>query len=321
MDARRGPADSDMILREKVIRPTVLATGYRGAAFVAGLVAAGVCPVRVVTYPQAGDQSGAFESLVRLCASHGIDVEESRRPRVDSERLVFLVGWQFLLGEGNERCVVFHDSLLPKLRGFSPTVNALLRGEEIIGVTALRPTAGVDAGPAYGRRAVHVQPGTSLQSAFDLQTSAMIELAVELAERAFHGDLKADEQDESIATYSLWRDAFDYFIDWRRGAREVVRQVNSVGFPYEGAKAVLGDQVVVIVKACLGPDIAFTIRDPGKLWQIEEGRALVVCGEGTLWIEEAVDVHGRPFHFDRLRSRFLTADTAWLLPFISFLGS
>jgi hypothetical protein len=48
--------------------------------------------------------------------------------------------------------------------------------------------------------------------AFDLQTSAMIELAVELAEQAFRGDLKASSQDESAATYSLWRDAFDYLI-------------------------------------------------------------------------------------------------------------
>jgi hypothetical protein len=161
----RGLADSDMILREKVTRPTVLATGYRGAAFVAGLVAAGVCPVRVVTYPQAGDQSGAFESLVRLCGSHGIGVEESRRPRVDSERLVFLVGWQFLLGEGHERCVVFHDSLLPKLRGFSPTVNALLRGEEIIGVTAFRRRRGARIWKACSARSARDLPAIGIRFA------------------------------------------------------------------------------------------------------------------------------------------------------------
>src|SRR5262249_33659690 len=188
--------------------------------------------------------------------------------------------------------------------------------EELVGVTAIQPTAGVDAGPIYGSRTVRVPPGASLRAVFDLQTSAMVELAVELAELAFQGTLSARPQDEEAAVYSLWRDAFDYFIDWRCEAQNVVRHVISVGFPYEGAKAVLNGQLLTVVRASVGPNIAFAIRDPGKLWKIEGGRALVVCGGGTVWIEEGVDSEGRPFYFKRLRSRFLTADTAWMGSFI-----
>ena len=78
----------------------------------------------------------------------------------------------------------------------------------------------------------------------------------------------------------------------------------------------LNSQLLTIVRASAGPHIAFAIRDPGKLWKVEDRRALVVCGGGTVWIEEAVDSEGRPFYFKRLRSRFLTADTAWICSFI-----
>ena len=256
-------------------------------------------------------------SSAELSRAHGISFEEACHPHLDTNSLVFVVGWQFLLSEEVEKCIVFHNTLLPKLRGFSPTVTALLCGDNVIGVTAFRPAAIIDCGPIYGVREVHVPPGASLQMVFDLQTTAMVELALELAEQAYRGNLHPRAQDESAATYSLWRDDFDYFIDWRRSAREIIRQLEFVGFPYDGAKAVLGDQLLIILKARLVRDISFAIRDPGKLWQIKDRCALVVCGTGTMWIDEALDIDRRPFRFESLRTRFLTADNAWMVDFIS----
>src|SRR5258708_1334492 len=116
-----------MALPKKMVSPTVLAVGYRGTAFVSGLIAGGLPPLRVVSYGQVGDQSNAFDELSRLCRAHEIPLETTRRPDLTGEPLVFLVGWQFMLSGDLQRCVVFHDSLLPRLRGFSPTVTALLR--------------------------------------------------------------------------------------------------------------------------------------------------------------------------------------------------
>jgi methionyl-tRNA formyltransferase len=90
-----------------------------------------------------------------------------------------------------------------------------------------------------------------------------------------------------------------------------------LGFPYEGAKGVLNGEVLTIVQAAIGPDMSFTLHDPGKLWQIADRRALVVCGAGTLWIERAIDAAGNPYRFKSLRSRFLTADNAWITPFLA----
>src|SRR5262249_5436709 len=153
----------------------------------------------------------------------------------------------------------------------APTVTALLSGEHEIGVSAIRPHAGADTGPLYGFRTVLAPAEATLQSVLDLQTDAMIALALELTDRFSRGELNAVPQDEDSATYSLWRDSFDFFIDWRRDAPQILRHIVVSGYPYEGAKAVLGDRILIILTAHLGPEIDFAIRDPGKLWQIENG--------------------------------------------------
>jgi methionyl-tRNA formyltransferase len=300
------------------IRPTVLAAGLKGALFVAGLLDAGIRPLRIVSYRQPDDRSDSFNRMAELSGNLGIEFEESRRPDITKDSLIFLVGWQFLLHDGLDRCIVFHDSLLPELRGFTPTVTALIIDSDVIGVTALRPSEGIDTGPICGRRSIRISSGTSIRTALDLQSAAMVDLAIEILQRVSDGALVEQAQDQSSGTLSLWRDEYDYFIDWRKSAPEILRFVRALGFPYGGAKGVIDNQVVTIQNVTSGPDLVFAIRSPGKLWQVEDRRALVVCGSGTLWIEETCKDDGEPFHFKYLRSRFLTPDTAWITPFIRF---
>lgn len=301
--------------REK-IRPTIFAAGYRGALFIAKILERGIRPLRIATYRQPGDKSGSFDRVVALARGYGIAVEDTRYPtvRID-DRLVLLVGWQFKLRDGLDRCIVLHDSLLPRDRGFSPTVTALILGSGVLGVSAIRPNEETDAGPVYGTRTFALPPGTLLRTAIELQAAATVDLALEILQQAGQ-TMIGRPQDNSSATYCLWRDRYDYFVDWRLTATEILRCVQALGFPYDGAKGVLNGEVLTIEHAEIGPDLTFTLRDPGKLWQIADYRALVVCGSGTLWIERASDVTGNPYRFKALRSRFLTADNAWITPFL-----
>ncbi len=222
----------------ETIRPTVLAAGFKGALFVTGLLDAGVKPLRIVSYHQSDDKSNSFSRLIELSGNLGIEFEESHRPDITEDSLVFLVGWQFLLHNALNRCVVFHDSLLPELRGFTPTVTALILNSDVIGVTALRPNEGKDTGPIYGRRSIKISSGTSIRSALELQSRAMVDLAIEILQRVSDGALVEQEQDQNAGTLSLWRDEYDYFIDWRTSAPEILRFVHALGFPYSGARCI-----------------------------------------------------------------------------------
>ena len=316
MVIKPGPKKMSITAPSQRPQLTVLAAGLKGLVFVRGILEHGVIPHRVVTYAQSGEFSEADREILQLCQQSNIKIDLDRSPKIENDNLVFLVGWQFLVDPGKSNCIVFHDSLLPSLRGFSPTVTAMIQGTQMIGVSAIRPEALPDVGEIYGTRSVEITPAISIQTALELQAKATVDLALEIFERFAAGKLSGERQDEKAATYSLWRDGFDYFIDWRRSAGEVLRLVRALGFPYEGAQAVMDSQIVVIREASLGEDFRFAIRDPGKLWRVEGRRALVVCGSGTVWIEDARHKNGTPVHFGQLRKRFLTPDTAWIAPYL-----
>ena len=70
-------------------------------------------------------------------------------------RYVFFPHWSHIIPEeihGAHECVIFHMTDLPYGRGGSPLQNLILRGHRETQLTALRCTAGLDAGPVYLKR-------------------------------------------------------------------------------------------------------------------------------------------------------------------------
>jgi methionyl-tRNA formyltransferase len=284
-------------------RVVVCAVGLKGAVFLERLADRGVIPSLVVTYSQPDDRHRSFERITDAAQRLGCGFEVSRRPKLGHDDLIFLVGWQFRITDAGPSTVVFHDSLLPRYRGFAPTVAALINGDAEIGVTALRPSPKIDEGPVLAQRSVPVRHPTAVAEALELQAGLMVELAQQLHEDWRTGSLHAVPQDESKATYSLWRDDLDYVIDWSRSAAEILRFVAAVGYPYAGARTYLGATPITVVSASLVDDLRFEHRQPGKVWTIEEGRPQVVCGEGLLRLDDCRLANGESFMFVKLRSR------------------
>jgi methionyl-tRNA formyltransferase len=284
------------------------AVGLKGEVFLNGLLRRGVPVTRVFTYPQENDQSNGFEGITTLCRSRSIPIVEERRPTAADIRdanLVFLVGWQYLLPLADPRLVVFHDSLLPRYRGFLPTVTSLIAGDDLIGVTAFQPAEGLDTGPILAQAEFRIHMPARIDEVLKRQAELMVELAVKLLETKTAGSLVAQPQDEKRASYSLWRDAEDYFIDWTWPAEKIQRFVYAVGYPYEGAHTILGDQVAIINDCAIIPDdLPFPIRQPGKVWCLTQGNPIVVCGSGLLRILEMHNLNGTEVRVTKLRTRF-----------------
>lgn len=293
----------------------ICCAGLKGQRFLQGLIAKGYLPRNVWTYEQGGDRSDAHRSIQLICSERDIQCALERRPLLDDGVITFLVGWQFLVVP-TVRTVVFHDSCLPRSRGFAPTVTALLRGDPEIGVTAFRPDDGLDSGAILARRRTGIAYPLKIRQALDIQADLMAALAIDLMEQGAEA-WSSEEQEDARATYSIWRDAFDYFIDWRNDARRICRQVDALGHPYEGAKAVIDGALIVLNDVTMVEDRVFEERQPGKIWALEDGRPVVVCGEGCVRIEQASDPRGGEVVFRSLRQRFLTADNAWIMPFVA----
>jgi len=154
----------------------VCAVGLKGFAFVEGLLQSGVGLGSIVTYAQADDQARGFERLCELAARHSINLLETRHPVPRDEDLTFLVGWQHLLSRVTPSTMVFHDSLLPRYRGFAPTVTALINGDHEIGVTALQPSETTDEGPIISQRSLPIFYPIKIAAALTLQAGLMKDL-------------------------------------------------------------------------------------------------------------------------------------------------
>jgi methionyl-tRNA formyltransferase len=250
-----------------------------------------------------------FDEIVAFARSAGVRTVERGEP-LPPHAFAIAVGWGFMI-EQEPKLVVFHDSLLPRYRGFAPLVNSLVNGEAKIGVTALWGAERYDSGAIIDQAAAAVSYPLTIQQAIEAVIPLYERLAAQIAKRLIAGDqIVGREQDERQATYSIWRDEDDYRIDWDADATQVARFIDAVGPPYNGAYSFLGSQKLLILGAeVVDESIKFELRHPGKVFSISAGMPSVVCGEGLVRLTSVVDAQTGEsvLPWGRLRTRFRDA--------------
>jgi methionyl-tRNA formyltransferase len=260
----------------------------------------------VVSARDPGTRDDSYDRLATRCAERDIPfLDRADRPPAADHAIA--VGWRWLIPErGGTALIVFHDSLLPRYRGFNPLVTALIEGEPATGVTALLATDEYDCGDIIGQITVPLPRPVRIADAIALVARAYATLAVEVGGRLARGERPAGvPQDESLASYSLWRDDADYDIDWGQPAERVRDFVYAVGDPYAGARARLNGEPVRIRDVTVEADVAVADRVPGKVIFLRDGRPTVVCGMGLLRIDAMAGEDGTDrLPLTRFRSRF-----------------
>ncbi len=291
------------------MRIAVFAAGPKGANFLRNFRGHEAVDL-VVSYPSKGLQTDSHAEIQGICRAKGhtlLERDNVRSQDYASADLILLIGWQWLTKEVDQRFVIFHDSLLPKLRGFNPTVTVLIGGETETGVTAFSPIGGdasvADSGPIFGQEKISIQYPATIRAVYDQLGLAYCRLADRLLDAAASGALSFADQESGAATYSLWRDEDDYQINWATSAEQIRRFVDAVGWPYLGAKSRVQGREVRIDRVEVCRDLAFVNRCPGKIWSLAGGVAEVVCGSGMVRILAARETDGSPVKFTSLRAR------------------
>lgn len=221
--------------------------------------------------------------------------------------ILLAIGWRKLIGSGrgDQQIFVFHDSLLPDLRGWNPLVTAIELGRAFTGVTLFRADRQADTGQIVGQKTFSLNDNPSVSEALERATGVLTTLFVELIESLESDRLVLIAQDESKATLSPWRDDQDYRIEWSASAETIDRLVRSRSWPYLGASSRVGGESVRVLSTRQVfdlPPLALPAR--GKVLRLEAGRPTVACGEGFLEILQMRDSRGQIFLVDSLRTRF-----------------
>ena len=178
-------------------------------------------------------------------------------------------------------CVNLHLSLLPKYRGAAPVNWALIKGEEVTGITTMLMDEGMDTGPILLQKKVEVLPG---ERAGDLGMRLAREgapLLVKSTRDLAGGTLSPTPQDHDEATYAPILKKEDGKVDWTLSASEIVNRWRGL-HPWPGLFSVLRDQHIKLLEVNV-TQIEHPVAEPGSLYQ-ESKRLCVACGEAT-WLE------------------------------------
>lgn len=265
----------------------------KGLAVLRTALDSGVELAHVTAAPAVGMADDSHETIAQLAKAAGVPTFTRAHPPEYAGGWSIAAGWRWMLDTPN--LIVLHDSLLPRYRGFSPLITALVNGDPTVGVTAFMAADEPDTGPIVAQRSISVSHPTTMRETLIRLTPLYAELTAQLL--AEIPDVRYTAQDHSAATYSVWRDEDDYRIDWTQDDRSIVRLVGACSDPFPGAWTTHRDVVymcdgpgndrnvtrkVRITDAVVETDVRFEQRHPGKVAFIRDGCPVVVCGSGLV---------------------------------------
>lgn len=208
--------------------------------------------------------------------------------------IIFVIGWRYMIPrsvyqKAKVGCFVFHDSYLPRYRGFGPTVWAMRNGESYTGTTLFKISEKVDEGPVLFQEKVTITNDDYIGDVVEKITVANEKLIVLALNILKKNNFKLLEQDHKQATYTCKNIPSDFLIDWNLSAKNILCLIKSYSRPYPGAYTYFKKTKFVIYKACIDcDDNKYIGYVPGRVKSINaDGTVSIFCGDGiALKLEE-----------------------------------
>jgi len=207
--------------------------------------------------------------------------------------LLFAVNWRYLLPSNVYQrprlgSYAFHDSLLPEYRGFSPTVWAMINGEDHTGATLFEIADEVDTGDIVDQELVPIGPHDTIAHVVERTTEAYLLVLERSLDSLVTGTFVRRPQDHARATYVPKRLPEDNRIDWHSSSQEIYNLIRAVSSPYPGAYTYLDGKLVRVWSAApVKSARRYVGRIPGRVVEVHprEG-AVVLTGDGAILITE-----------------------------------
>jgi methionyl-tRNA formyltransferase len=190
----------------------------------------------VISARDANISNDYYVEIMNFCNENAIEFHDRSDNFEVTTEYALAISWRWIIKINSSRLIVFHDSLLPKYRGFNPLVTSLINADKFIGVTGLYATDDYDKGGILFQAKSQICYPIKIQDAITIIIDNYIEVALKVANCVANNiQMVALPQCEEDASYSLWRDEEDYFIDWSKSSEYIKRFIDSVGSPYKGA--------------------------------------------------------------------------------------
>jgi methionyl-tRNA formyltransferase len=227
---------------------------------------------------------------LELVQPESVNSEEARARIADTEPdAVCICAFGALIKEpllSSYEMLNVHPSLLPRWRGAAPIERAIEAGDHETGVTIMRPTAELDAGPICLQRAEPIAPDDDYGSLAPRLARLGGDLLVDVLDRR----PPCEEQPRDGVTYADKIEAADRRLDPARAGQELERRVRALN-PHVGAWVELPDgERLGVRRASVAGDGG---PERGEL-KAADGRLVLGTADGALELLEVHPPGGRP---------------------------
>ncbi len=186
-------------------------------------------------------------------------------------------------------CINIHPSLLPKYRGAAPINWALIRGEQITGVTIMRMDEGVDSGDILLQEETPIGPEEIFGELHDRLATLGAEMLLNTLEMSAAGAVQPKQQDHTLATVAPRLDHEIGLIRWENDCREIVSLIRGLS-PIPCAYTDLDGKKLKIFKASATP--AAIAEAPGTI-SLETPDAIRIAARNGYVLLQEVQLEGK----------------------------
>lgn len=187
-----------------------------------------------------------------------------------------------VLNKAKSYAVNFHGSLLPKYRGRTPHVWAIINGEKETGVTAHLMNANCDDGDIVRQVVVPIEAEDTGAIILEKYKHLYPGLVLQVVEDIENKKVTCKKQDISKATYFGKRTPDDGEINWDWQKERIRNWVRAQAKPYPGAFTFIGDKKIIINKIEYS-DLGFTdTMENGFVVAVVEGVPHVKTQNGVV---------------------------------------
>ncbi|MFM2225827.1 MAG: hypothetical protein RJA07_2029 [Bacteroidota bacterium] len=187
-----------------------------------------------------------------------------------------------VIGLASKMAINFHGSLLPKYRGRTPHVWAIINNETETGITAHLIDENCDTGDVLQQVKIKIESTDTGAMVLQKFNSIYPDLVFDVLKSIENNTIKITPQNNSLATYFGKRTPDDGAINWLWQRERIRNWVRAQAKPYPGAFAFIGAKKIVIHEIEFS-DFGFNQADEnGKILAIENNSPIVKTENGCI---------------------------------------
>lgn len=207
-----------------------------------------------------------------------------------NEDIILSINYLFIVEENifshpKKYAINFHGSLLPKYRGRTPHVWAIINNETKTGITAHLISKGCDEGDIVDREEIEIPATATGSDILDIFKAKYPELVNRVIKAVENNTLTLTAQDNQKATYFGKRTAEDGQINWDWQKERINNWVRAQAKPYPMAFTFYQNQKISINKISFS-DVGFDYQDQNGKILTAGDHPVVKTPNGAIQLDE-----------------------------------